>query len=104
MGLKALKILASVIMLSVAFGCAAPSAVLSGKEKLEAKDWFNAGEMAYRNNDFDTAQYFYDLTVKKYPDSYYGRKAKENLGYVNHRRSRLGKAIKGTTEALEPVF
>lgn len=98
------KVFASVIVLTLVLGCAGSAQFLSGKEHLEAKDWLHAGDLAYKIKDWDTAQYYYDLLVKKYPDSYYGKKATENLGYVNYQRSLIGKAIRKGTEALEPVF
>ncbi|MDD5072208.1 MAG: hypothetical protein PHX64_00480 [Candidatus Omnitrophica bacterium] len=85
-------------------GCATPEPYLKGKEKLEAGDWLHAGDIAYQLKDWDNAQYYYDLLVKKYPDSYYGKKAKENLGYINYQRSLIGKAVGKGTEELEPIF
>lgn len=104
MVLRLFKVLAAVIMLSVIVGCASSSAYLSGKEKQEAKDWLHAGDIAFNNNDWDTAQYFYELAAKKYPESYYGKKAKENLGYVNYHRGPAGRAVDAGKEALSPIF
>lgn len=104
MVLRLFKVLAAVITLSVIVGCASSSAYLSGKEKLEAKDWLRAGDLSFKNNDWDNAQYFYDLVVKKYPESYYGKKAKENLGYVSYRRGPLGRAVDAGKDALSPIF
>ncbi|MFA5335415.1 MAG: hypothetical protein WC324_00685 [Candidatus Omnitrophota bacterium] len=104
MGVRVIKILASVMILSLALGCAAPSNMLSGKEKLEAKDWLAAGDLSLKNNDWDNAQYFYDLVVKKYPGSYYGEKAQAGLKSVGFHRSPAGKAVDGTRDALSPLF
>lgn len=104
MGRKLVMVLASVIMLSCVFGCAGPSKELVGKEKLEAKDWLHAGDLAFKNSDYDGAQYFYELVVKKYPDTYYGRKAKENLGYVKYHQGTPGHIIDKGKEALSPIF
>jgi len=98
------KIFASVVMLAFVFGCASPSGQLKGNEKLEAKEWLHAGDLAYQTRDYDGAQYFYELVINKYPDSYYGKKAAENMGYVNYHKSLAGRAITKGTEALEPVF
>ena len=99
-----MMVFAFAIALVFVLGCASPEPYLKGKEKLEASDWLHAGDLAYKIKDLDTAQYYYDLAAKKYPDSYYGKKAKENLGYVNYQRSLIGKAVNKGTEALEPVF
>lgn len=104
MGIRMIKVLASVIVVSLAVGCAAPANMLSGKEKLEAKDWLTAGDLSFQNRDWDNAQYFYDLVAKKYPDSYYGKKAQENLKYVNYHRSPAGKTIDAGKDALSPIF
>lgn len=104
MGIRMIKVLASVVVVSLAMGCAAPANMLSGKEKLEAKDWLAAGDLSFRIKDWDNAQYFYDLVVKKYPDSYYGEKAKENLKYVDYHRSPAGKTIDAGKDALSPIF
>ena len=104
MGRGMLKIFASMIVLAFVLGCAGSAQFLSGKEHLEAKDWLHAGDLSYQTKDWDNAQYYYDLLVKKYPDSYYGKKAKENLAYVNYQRSLIGKAIRKGTEALEPAL
>ena len=99
-----MMVLAFAVALVFVLGCAGPEPYLKGKEKLEAKDWLSAGDFAYKLQDWDTAQYYYDLLVKKYPDSYYGKKAEENLKYVNYQRSLIGKAINNGKETLEPVF
>ena len=104
MGRGMMMVFAFAIALVFVLGCASPEPYLKGKEKLEASDWLHAGDLAYKVKDFDTAQYYYNLAVKKYPDSYYGKKAKENLGYVNYQRSIIGKAVHKGTEALEPIF
>ena len=104
MGRGMMMAVALAMALVFVVGCASPEPYLKGKEKLEAKDWLSAGDLAYGIKDWDTAQYYYDLLVKKYPDSYYGEKAKENLGYVNYQRSLIGKAVRKGAEALEPVF
>ena len=104
MGRGMMIVFAFAIAVVFVVGCASPEPYLKGKEKLEAKDWLSAGDLAYKISDWDTAQYYYDLLVKKYPDSYYGKKAKENLGYINYQRSVVGKAVRKGTEALEPVF
>lgn len=104
MGRRMFRVFATVIALTFILGCAESSQFLNGKEKLEASDWLHSGNLAYRLKDWDTAQYYYDLLVKKYPESYYGKKAKENLSYVSYQRSLVGKAIKKGTEELEPVF
>ena len=98
------KVFATVIALSFILGCAGSSQFLKGKEKLEASDWLHSGDLAYRLKDWDTAQYYYDLLVKKYPESYYGKKAKENLGYISYQRSLIGRGIRKGTEELEPVY
>lgn len=99
-----IKIFASVVMLVFVFGCASSSGQLKGSEKLEAKDWLHNGDLAYQIKDYDGAQYFYELVINKYPDTYYGKKAKENMGYVSYQKSLVGRAIRGGAEALEPVF
>jgi outer membrane protein assembly factor BamD (BamD/ComL family) len=104
MGLRLIRISASVVIMSVILGCAAPSIGLAGKEKLEAKDWLAAGDLAFKNKDWDNAQYFYELVLKKYPESYYGKKAKENLGYVDYHRSPAGKAVDAGKDALSPIL
>jgi len=104
MGRGMFKVFASVIVLTFVLGCAGSAQFLSGNAHLEAKDWLHSGDLAYKLKDWDTAQYYYDLLVKKYPESYYGKKAAENLAYVNYQRSLIGKAVKKGTEALEPVF
>ena len=104
MGRGMMMVFAFAIALVFVLGCASPEPYLKGKEKLEASDWLHAGDLAYKIKDLDTAQYYYDLAAKKYPDSYYGKKAKENLGYVNYQRSLIGKAVNKGAEALEPVF
>ncbi|MFA5147736.1 MAG: hypothetical protein WC491_01255 [Candidatus Omnitrophota bacterium] len=104
MGVRVIKIMASVMILSLALGCAAPSNMLSGKEKLESKDWLAAGDLAFKNRDWDNAQYFYELVVRKYPESYYGEKAKAGLKSVDFHRSPAGKAVDGTKDALSPLF
>jgi len=103
MGRWMFKIVASVVILVFVFGCAGPSNMLSGKDKLEAKDWLHAGDLSYQIKDWDTAQYYYDLVVKKYPDSWYGKKAKENLSYIDYQRG-IGGAVRAATDALEPIF
>lgn len=104
MGIRIVKVMASVMILLLALGCAAPSNMLSGKEKLEAKDWLAAGDLSFKNRDWDNAQYFYELVARKYPDSYYGGKAKENLKYVDYHRSPAGKTIDAGKDALSPIF
>ena len=104
MGRGMLRVFAIVIALTFVLGCAGSAQYLTGKDHLEAKDWLHAGDLAYQVKDWDTSQYYYDLLVKKYPDSYYGKKAKGNLTYVNYQRSLIGKAIRKGTEALEPAL
>jgi len=104
MGRGMMMVFAIAMALVFVVGCASPGPYLKGKEKLEAREWLHAGDLAYKLKDWDTAQYNYDLVIKKYPDSYYGKKAKENLGYVNYQRSLIGKAVGRGEEALEPVF
>ena len=105
MGRGTIMVFAFVMALVFVTGCAtSPEPYLKGKPKLEAKDWLQAGDLAYKVKDWDTAQYYYDLLVEKYPDSYYGKKAKENLGYINYQRSLVGKAIDKGKEELEPIF
>lgn len=98
------KLVLSALVLTLLFGCAANLRELKGKEKLEAKDWVNAGNLAYNNKDYDTAQYFYELAINKYPDTYYGKKAKENLGYVNYRKTTFSKAVQKGKDFLDPIF
>ncbi len=98
------KVVLSTLVLALLFGCAANLRELRGKEKLEAKDWVNAGNLAFNNRDYDTAQYFYELTIKKYPDTHYGKKARENLGYVNYRKSTFGKVVQQGVDSLDPIF
>ena len=104
MGRGMLMMFGCVLALVFVLGCASPSGQLKGNEKLEAKEWLHAGDLSYQVKDWDNAQYYYELAINKYPDSYYGKKAKENLGYVNYQKSLIGKAIRKGTEALEPVF
>lgn len=104
MGRKLVMALAAMVILSCVLGCAGLSGGLAGKEKLEAKDWLHAGDVAFKTGDYDGAQYFYELLVKKYPDTYYGKKAKENLGYVKYHQGTPGHLIDKGKEALEPVF
>ncbi|MDD4878854.1 MAG: hypothetical protein PHR22_00160 [Candidatus Omnitrophica bacterium] len=99
-----MMVFAFAIALVFVLGCASSEPYLKGKEKLEARDWLHAGDIAYKVKDWDTSQYYYDLLVKKYPDSYYGKKAKTNLGYVNYQRSLIGKAVSKGKEELEPIF
>ena len=103
MGRKAFLILASVIALSFAAGCANLSKEMSGTDKLEAKDWLHAGDLAYKIKDYDNAAYFYNLVIAKYPDSYYGKKAKKNLNYVKVEKGLVGRTLSKTTEELEPL-
>ena len=100
---KIRKIVLSAVILTFIFGCAAVKE-LNGNEKLEAKDWLYNGDLSYHLKDYDNARYFYELLIRKYPDSYYGKKAKENMGYVNYQKSLVGKAVRKGTEALEPVL
>ncbi len=98
------KIFPSVMLLILIFGCAANLKELRGSEKLEAKDWLHSGDLAYKLKDYDIAQYFYDIVIKKYPDTSYGKKAQENLGYVKYQRSLAGKAVQEFKDFTDPVF
>lgn len=96
------RILLAFFFLSFVLGCA--TVQLKGKEKLEAKDWLHAGDLALMTGDNDTAQYFYELVIEKYPNTYYARKAKEGLTWVKLRRSRVGKTIQKGKDFVEPIF
>ncbi len=96
------KILLVFFCVSSILGCA--TVQLKGKEKLEAKDWLHAGDLAKQMGDNDNAQYFYELIIKKYPNTYYARKAQEGLTRVKFRRSSVGKAIQKGRDLADPVF
>ncbi|MFH1779428.1 MAG: hypothetical protein ABH847_05310 [Candidatus Omnitrophota bacterium] len=96
------RILLAFFFLSFVLGCA--TVQLKGKEKLEAKDWLHAGDLALMADDNDTAQYFYELVIEKYPNTYYARKAKKGLTWVNLRRSCVGKTIQKGKDFVEPIF
>lgn len=96
------KILLAFFCVSSILGCT--TVQLKGKEKLEAKDWLHAGDLAKQMGDNDNAQYFYELVIKKYPDTYYSRKAQEGLIWVKLRRSSAGQAIQKGKDLAEPVF
>lgn len=95
--------LLSAIALTLVLGCANLNTGLKGKESLEAKDWLHAGDLAYQVKDYYAAQYFYDLVVQKYPDTYYGKKAKENLGYVSYQKGLLGRTVQKVVDITDPV-
>lgn len=97
------KIVSAVVMLALLVGCA-PTKSLTRSDDLEAKDWLHAGDLAYKVKDYDNAQYFYELVINKYPDTYYAREAKENLGYVKYQKSLPGRAIEKGKEFVEPIF
>lgn len=99
---KVWKILLPFFFLTFILGCT--TVQLKGKEKLEAKDWLHAGDLASRLGDNDNAQYFYELVIKKYPNTYYARKALEGLRWVKLRRSSVGKTIQKGKDLVEPVF
>ncbi|KPK42292.1 MAG: hypothetical protein AMJ78_03025 [Omnitrophica WOR_2 bacterium SM23_29] len=99
---KISKILLFFFLLTFILGCT--TVQLKGKEKLEAKDWLRSGDLALKTGDNDTAQYFYELVIKKYPNTYYSRKAKEGLTWVKLRQSRVGKTIQKGRDFAEPVF
>lgn len=103
MGGRISRVVFSAVALTLMLGCASLNTGLSGKEKLEARDWLHAGEVAYKLKNYDAAQYFYELIVKKYPDTYYGKKAKENLGYVSYQKGLIGRTVQKTIEVLDPV-
>lgn len=94
----------SAAALTLILGCASLNTGLSGKEKLEAKDWLHAGDVAYQIKDYDNAQYFYERVVKKYPDTYYGKKAKENLGYVSYQKGPIGQTVQKAIEIVDPAI
>lgn len=96
------RILLSFFFLSSILGCT--TVPLKGKEKLEAKDWLHAGDLAKKIGDNDTAQYFYELVIKKYPKTYYARKAQEGLDWIHLRRSSIGHTIQKGRDLAEPVF
>ncbi len=96
------KILLLFFFLSFILGCT--TVQLKGKEKLEAKDWLHAGDLASKIGDNDSAQYFYELVIKKYPNTYYARKAQEGLRWVKLRRSSIGKTIQKGKDFVEPIF
>lgn len=101
---KISRILLSAMVLTLILGCASLNTGLSGKGKLEAKDWLHAGDLAYQIKDYDNAQYFYELIVKKYPDTYYGKKAQENLGYVSYQKGLIGRTVQKTIDIADPVL
>jgi len=94
----------SAVALTLILGCASLNTGLSGKEKLEARDWLHSGEVAYKLKNYDEAQYFYELIVRKYPETYYGKKAKENLGYISYQNSLIGRMVQKTIEIADPVI
>lgn len=94
----------SAAALTLILGCASLNTGLSGKEKLEAKDWLHAGDVAYQIKDYDNAQYFYERIVKKYPGTYYGKKAQENLGYVGYQKGLIGRTVQKMIEVVDPVI
>ena len=96
------RILLSFFFLSSVLGCT--TVQLRGKEKLEAKDWLHAGDLALNVGDNDNAQYFYELVVKKYPNTYYAKKAKEGLAWIKLRKSRIGRTIQKGKDFAEPIF
>jgi outer membrane protein assembly factor BamD (BamD/ComL family) len=96
--------LLSAMVLTLILGCASLNTGLSGKEKLEAKDWLHAGDVAYQIKDYDNAQYFYEKIVKGYPDTYYAKKAQENLGYVSYQKGLIGRTVQKTIEIADPVI
>lgn len=96
------KILLAFFCVSSILGCT--TVQLKGNEKLEAKDWLHAGDLAKQMGDNDNAQYFYELVIKKYPNTYYARKAQEGLIWVKLRRSSVGKTIQKGKDLAEPVF
>lgn len=100
---KISRILLSAMVLTLILGCASLNTGLSGKEKLEAKDWLHAGDLAYKIKDYDNAQYFYERIVKKYPDTYYSKKAQENLGYVSYQKGLIGRTVQKSIEIVDPV-
>jgi outer membrane protein assembly factor BamD (BamD/ComL family) len=104
MRIKASTTVFSAVALTLILGCAGLDTGLRGKEKLEANDWLHAGEVAYQIKDYDNAQYFYELIVKKYPDTYYGKKARENLGYVSYQKGLVGRTVQKIIEIADPVI
>ncbi len=101
---KMWKILSVAVALGLIFGCASGLQELRGKEKLEARDWLHAGDLAYQVKSYDEAQYFYELVISKYPNTYYEKKAKENLGYVKFQKGLIGKTIEAGKDLTDPVF
>ena len=101
---KISRMVFSAVALTLILGCASLNTGLSGKEKLEARDWLHAGEVAYKLKNYDEAQYCYELIVKKYPGTYYGKKAKENLGYVSYQKGLIGRTVQKTIEIVDPVI
>lgn len=97
------KVLLSFFFLISVLGCAT-TVELKGKEKLEAKDWLHAGDLASRMGDCDNAQYFYELVIKKYPDTYYARKAEKGLRWVKLKQSSAGRLIQKGKDFAEPLF
>lgn len=100
---KISKILLSAVILTLILGCANLKTGLKGHEQLEAKDWLHAGNLAYELKDYDNAQYFYEQIIKKYPDTYYGKKAKENLCYVSYQKGLLGRTVQKVVDITDPV-
>ncbi len=101
---KISRMLLSAVALAFILGCASLNTGLSGKEKLEAKDWLHAGNLAYKIKDYDNAQYFYERIVKKYPETYYAKKAQENLGYVSYQKGLIGRTVQKTIEIADPII
>jgi len=100
---KMCRILLFLFFLSFVVGCAGLRE-LKGSEKLEAKDWLHSGDLAYRIGDYDNAQYFYELVIRKYPDTYYAKKAKSGLNKVNLKRSMIGRAAEKAKEFVDPIL
>lgn len=101
---KISKIVFSAVALTLILGCASLNTGLSGKEKLEATDWLHAGDLAYKIKNYDQAQYFYERIIKTYPDTYYAKKAKENLGYIRYQKGPIGQTVQKTIEIADPVI